>query len=63
MAYQGLLQLRPALESVIANDSMQTRYKNKIVVTGDAKAKQKSQQMVKIIKDLLFWHSLAWLVF
>jgi hypothetical protein len=63
MAYQCLLELRPTLESVIANDAMQTRDEDKTVVTGDAKAKRKSQQMVNIIKDPLFWHSLARLVF
>jgi hypothetical protein len=59
MAYRRLLKLRPALESVIANDAMQSRDEDKTVVMGDAKAKRKSCQMVRIMKDPLFWHSLA----
>ena len=62
MAYRRLLELRPALESVIANDAMQSRDEDKTVVTGDAKAKRKSRRMVKIMKDPLFWHSLTRLV-
>ena len=58
MAYQRLLKLQPALESVVANDAMQSRDEDKTVITGDAKAKRKSCQMVAIIKDSLFWHSL-----
>lgn len=62
MAYRRLLELRQALESVIASDAMQSRDEDKTVVTGDAKAKQKARQMVRIIKDPLFWHALARLV-
>jgi hypothetical protein len=62
MAYRHLLELCPALESVITNDAMQCRDEDKTVVTGDAKAKHKSCQVVKIMKDPLFWHSLTWLV-
>jgi hypothetical protein len=62
MAYRRLLELHPALESVITNDAMQSRDKDKTVVTGDAKAKCRSHQMVGIMGDPLFWHSLAWLV-
>ena len=43
MAYRRLLKLHPALESVIANDAMQSRDKDKTVVMGDAKAKCKSR--------------------
>jgi hypothetical protein len=59
MAYQCLLELRPALESVVANDAMQARDEDRTVITGDAKAKRTSRQMVKIIKDPLFWHTLT----
>jgi len=31
------------------------------LMTGDVKAKCKSRQMVRIMKDPLFWHSLTWL--
>jgi hypothetical protein len=50
------------LESVVANDAIQSRDQDKTVITGDAKAKQKSSQMVAIIKDPAFWHALAQLV-
>ena len=59
LAYRCLLELRPALESVVANDAMQSRDQDKTVITGDAKAKEKSRQMVAIIKDRAFWHSLT----
>jgi hypothetical protein len=62
MAYRRLLDLRLALDAVVANDALQSRDEDKTVVTGDAKAKRKALQMVKIIKDPLFWHSLARLV-
>jgi hypothetical protein len=62
MAYRHLLELHPALESVVANDAMQSRDQDKTVITGDAKAKQKSRRMAAIIKDPVFWHSLTWLV-
>src|SRR5882762_7208212 len=51
MAYRHLLELCPALESVITNDAMQCRDEDKTVVTGDAKAKHKSCQVVKIMTD------------
>jgi hypothetical protein len=41
---------------LLHNDAIQSRDKDKTVVTGDAKAKRKSCQMVKIMKDPLFWH-------
>ena len=59
MAYRRLLELRPALESIIANDAMQSRDEDRTVITGDANAKRKSGQMVEIIRDPLFWHSIA----
>jgi hypothetical protein len=62
MAYQCLLKLHPALEMVIYNDAMQSMDEDKTIVTGNTKAKHKSCQMVKIIKDPLFWHALTWLV-
>ena len=59
MAYRRLLELRPALESVVANDAMQARDEDRTVITGDAKAKRTSSQMVTIIKDPLFWHAIT----
>jgi hypothetical protein len=59
VAYQRLLELHPILESVIANDAMQARDEDRTVITGDAKAKCTSHQMVTIVKDPLFWHALT----
>jgi hypothetical protein len=38
---------------------MQARDEDRTVITGDAKAKRTSSQMVTIIKDPLFWHALT----
>lgn len=58
MAYRRLLELRPALEIVIANDALKNQ-DDKVVITGDRKAKTKASKMVAIAKDSLFWHALA----
>jgi hypothetical protein len=41
---------------------MQARDEDRTVITGDAKAKRTSRQMVTIVKDPLFWHALTWFV-
>ena len=59
MAYQRLLELHTALVGVIAADEMQADPAKKTFVTGDAKACSKAKEMVRIVKDPVFWHTLA----
>ena len=59
LAYRRLLELHGTLKVVVANDE-EKRAEDKIVVTGDAKAKAKARKMVKLISDEpLFWHGIA----
>ena len=59
LAYHRLLELHGTLKVVVANDE-EKRAEDKIVVTGDAKAKAKARKMVKLISDEpLFWHGIA----
>ena len=59
MAYQWLLKLQPQLNLLIVQDA--TKHPaNKIVVTGDAKAKAKVKRMAKLIsEEPLFWYNIA----
>ena len=60
LAYCKLLELHGTLNVVVVNDE-EKRAEDKIVVTGDAKAKDKVRKMVKLILDEpLFWHGIAW---
>jgi hypothetical protein len=60
MAYHCLLELYTALVGVIAADEMQADPAKKTFITGDAKARAKAKEMVRIVKDPVFWHALAW---
>ena len=57
-AYECLLDVRSNLLSIVHQDDARTPEK-KLIVTGEAKAKAKSQKMCDLIKDNLFWFSLA----
>ena len=59
MAYRRLLELQPQLNLLIVQDA--TKHPaNKIVVTGDAKAKAKAKWMAKLIlEEPLFWYNIA----
>ena len=59
MAYRHLLELYTALVGVIAVDEMQADPGKKMFITGDAKACAKAKEMVRIVKDPVFWHTLA----
>ena len=54
LAYHWLLELHGTLKVVVANDK-EKRAEDKIVVTGDAKAKAKVRKMVKLISDELLF--------
>ena len=59
MAYRRLLELHTALVGVIAADEMQADPAKKTFITGDAKVHAKAKEMVRIVKDPVFWHTLA----
>jgi hypothetical protein len=59
MAYRHFLELHTALVGVIAADEMQADPGKKMFITGDAKACAKAKEMVRIVKDPVFWHTLA----
>jgi len=57
-AYERLNIVRPNLVSIAWADEGRSPA-DKLIVTGDAKAKAKSQSMIDLIKDNLFWFSLT----
>ena len=62
LAYERLLDLKWVVETLVRNDELLPR-EEKRVINGDADARQKATKMVVIIKDALFWHSLARYIF
>ena len=58
MAYRRLLQLYPTLKSILFADASRPAAL-KVLVSGDAKARQKAEQMVEIIENPAFWHGIA----
>jgi hypothetical protein len=59
MAYHHLLELHTALVGLIAADEMQADPAKKTIITSDAKAHAKAKEMVRIVKDPVFWHTLV----
>ena len=59
MAYRHLLEFHTALVDVIAADEMQADPAKNTFITSDAKAHAKAKEMVRIVKDPVFWHTLA----
>lgn len=57
-SYERLNIVRPNLISIAYQDEARTPA-DKLIVTGNAKAKAKSQEMLNLIKNDLFWHSLT----
>lgn len=57
-AYERLSLVQHNLISIAYQDEARLPA-NKLIVTGDAKAKAKSQEMLDLIKNNLFWHSLT----
>jgi hypothetical protein len=58
LAYKCLLDLKWVLEATIWQDSIRIPA-DQIIVSGNAKAKQKAQEMVAIMGDLTFWKAIA----
>lgn len=58
VAYRRLLQLYPTLRSLVLSDLTKPD-STKVLVSGDAAAKRKGREMVKIIENPTFWHSIA----
>lgn len=57
-AYERLNLVRRNLVSIAYQD--EARFpQDKLIVTGDARAKAKSQEMLNLIKNEVFWHSLT----
>ena len=59
LAYHRLILLRPALMMVITSDSARIQScLGSRIVTGNASAQQKAEQMVEAIGNTRFWESL-----
>ena len=58
-AYECLNIVWCNLVSIAYQDEAQSP-QDKLIVTGDARAKAKSQEMLNLIKNQVFWHSLTW---
>ena len=52
-----LLELQTTIKALVYADEASPPEKQ-LIVTGDAKAKNCSRNMIKIIKDGVFWHAL-----
>jgi hypothetical protein len=52
-AYERLLQLRWVLESLVRKESDQP-----LLITGTSRAREKAQEMIRIILDANFWHQI-----
>lgn len=53
LAYQRLLEMRQALCILVTNPSTVGQ-----IISGDSRARQKSESMIKIISDIQFWSNL-----
>jgi hypothetical protein len=58
LAYSRLLDLRASLTSIVYADEARPN-PQKLIMTGDAKAKAKAKLMIEVIKDQQFWVALA----
>jgi len=61
-AYERLLTVRPNLVSIVYQDEARPE-KDKLIITGERKAKEKAKEMCDLIKNSIFWNSLARCVF
>lgn len=57
-AYERLLLLRPHLLGIVIDDEARDD-KDKLIITGDAKSKRKSEEMCDLIKNDRFWKALT----
>jgi hypothetical protein len=58
VAYRRLLQLYPSLKGLVLSDLTKPD-SEKVLISGDSAAKRKAREMVTIIENPLFWHSIA----
>ena len=58
VAYRRLLQLYPSLKGLVLSD-LTKHDAEKVLVSGDSAAKRKAREMVAVIENPLFWHSIA----
>jgi len=58
MTFNHLLELHPTIMAVIYQDEVRAPA-DKLIITGNAKTKEKSRKMIEILKDNLFWFAIA----
>lgn len=58
VAYRRLLQLYPSLKGLVLSD-LTKNDAEKVLVSGDSSSKRKAREMVAVIENPLFWHSIA----
>lgn len=59
IAYRRLLQLYSSLVLLALKDSTIANERERIMITGDAASQRKAQEMVAIIQNPVFWHSIV----
>lgn len=57
-SYRRLRELRTTITMVVDMDEAQPETLRR-VIAGDARSKTKAREMIRLIKDLHFWHALA----
>ena len=58
VAYRRLLQLYPSLRGLVLSNLTKSDAE-KVLVSGDSASKRKAREMVAVIENPLFWHSIA----
>ena len=58
VAYRRILQLYPSLKGLVLSD-LTKHDTEKVLVSGDSSAKRKAREMVAVIENSSFWHSIA----
>ncbi|KAJ3497528.1 hypothetical protein NLJ89_g10338 [Agrocybe chaxingu] len=59
LAYRRLLDLRSALEFIVAADELRASEDRIVVPQNDRSAREKAKKMVKLIRDPIFWGNLT----
>jgi len=62
LAFKRLLDLKWVLDHLIRNDELLPP-KDRRLTAGDSKARKKAKQMIALIKNSEFWHSIATYVY
>ncbi|KAF8956006.1 hypothetical protein BDZ97DRAFT_1672403, partial [Flammula alnicola] len=58
VAFRRLLQLYASLQALMYSDISKPE-SERVLISGDSKAKRKAREMVEIIKNQVFWHNIA----